>query len=84
LRTQWAATPFTSKLAQWIKWGFRVKYPPFLGNAPSRRNRRTEYVQHSSVPFAVGPGIGGGNANFGGDEVLHMENGNRPQPPKYT
>ena len=23
----------------WLKWGFRVKYPPFLGDAPLKRDR---------------------------------------------
>ena len=37
LTEQWNATPFFTRIGRWLKWGFRFKYPPFLGDAPSRR-----------------------------------------------
>ncbi|OBT63744.1 hypothetical protein VE03_06149 [Pseudogymnoascus sp. 23342-1-I1] len=39
LTAEWKATGFFTKLGRWLKWGFRYKYPTFLGTAPLRRKK---------------------------------------------
>lgn len=42
LKTQWQEMGFGKKLGRWLKWGFRYKYPTFLGPAPFRRTKWEE------------------------------------------
>lgn len=39
LTAEWKAMGFFTKLGRWLKWGFRYKYPTFLGTPPLRRKR---------------------------------------------
>lgn len=42
LTTQWKEMGAGKKLGRWLKWGFRYKYPTFLGQAPFRRTKWEE------------------------------------------
>ncbi|KFY31007.1 hypothetical protein V493_01483, partial [Pseudogymnoascus sp. VKM F-4281 (FW-2241)] len=39
MTAEWKATGFFTKLGRWLKWGFRYKYPTFLGTPPLRRRK---------------------------------------------
>lgn len=40
----WKELGFWDKIGKWLKWGFRYKYPSFLGPAPLRRAKWDEKV----------------------------------------
>lgn len=42
LTTQWKEMSAGKKLGRWLKWGFRYKYPTFLGPTPFRRTKWEE------------------------------------------
>ncbi|OBT82142.1 hypothetical protein VE02_09121 [Pseudogymnoascus sp. 03VT05] len=50
LTAAWKEMGFFTKLGKWLKWGFRYKYPDFLGAAPSRRQK----WQDKDTPVPVG------------------------------
>ncbi|KFX95508.1 hypothetical protein V490_03812, partial [Pseudogymnoascus sp. VKM F-3557] len=53
LTAEWKATGFGTKLGRWLKWGFRYKYPTFLGAAPLRR-RKWQDKDLPTAPVANG------------------------------
>ena len=55
LTAAWKKTNFFTKIGRWLVWGFRYKYPTFLGTAPLRR-RKWQDKDVAVVPTApVGP-----------------------------
>ncbi|OBT94494.1 hypothetical protein VE01_07193 [Pseudogymnoascus verrucosus] len=50
LKAAWKETGAFTKLGRWLKWGFRYKYPDFLGAAPLRRRK----WQDKDTPIPVG------------------------------
>lgn len=42
LTEEWKKMGFWKKIGRWLKWGFRYKYPTFLGPAPFRRTKWEE------------------------------------------
>lgn len=50
MAAEWKATGFFTKLGRWVVWGFRYKYPTFLGTAPTRRKKWSEKGEGSVTP----------------------------------
>lgn len=56
MTADWKATGFFLKLGRWLKWGFRYKYPTFLGTAPLRRKKWQDKDTPAGANVPITPG----------------------------
>ncbi|MCJ1447811.1 MAG: hypothetical protein MMC23_008323 [Stictis urceolatum] len=64
LRERWDSIGAGAKVKQWLKWGFRFKYPPFLGAVPLKRGR-SGYTRNAGMYQYQPPGVQGHGAPYG-------------------
>ncbi|KFY45086.1 hypothetical protein V494_01155, partial [Pseudogymnoascus sp. VKM F-4513 (FW-928)] len=62
MTADWKAMGFFKKTGKWLKWGFRYKYPDFLGTAPLRRKKwqdKEDPVATAAAAAAAAPQMTG-------------------------
>lgn len=80
LTTAWKEKGFFSKFGLWLKWGFRYKYPDFLGTAPLRR-RKWQDKDAAVLPTApMGPMPPPGSMYVVGNPATVAQNGSTYPP----